>query len=125
MNIFFLAAALLMIFLAAAHALWGETRLFRMLTPPVIDGETFVSLYVPWHQMTYLLAASGLALLRCAFQDNHGSLPHFIMAVVVGNFSMFILICLLKRQTQLFRKTIPQTVLFLLLIMLLIAGITS
>lgn len=125
MNVFFLAAALLMIFLSAAHAAWGETRLFKVLTPALVDGETFVSLYVPWHQITYLLAVSGLALLWCGFQDNPGSLPLFVFAVVIGNFSIFILICLVKRQTQLFRKTIPQTALFLLLIALISLGIIS
>lgn len=115
MNIFFLAAALLMLFLSAAHAAWGETRLFKVLTPALVDGETFVSLYVPWHQITYLLAVSGLALLWCGFQDNPGSLPLFVFAVVIGNFSIFILICLVKRQTAL----------FLLLIALISLGIIS
>ncbi|MBZ0300977.1 MAG: hypothetical protein K8J31_14615 [Anaerolineae bacterium] len=125
MNIFFLAAGLLLLLLSIAHALWGETRLFKLLTPPAADGETFVSLYVPWHQITYLLAASGMALIYSAIQGGASSLTYFVLAIVAGNFSLFILICLIKGQTQLFKKTIPQTVLFLLLIMLIILGTIS
>ena len=125
MNTFYLIAGLMLILLSLAYALWGERKLFNLLTPNVVSQETIVSLYVPWHQVTFLLFSSGLALLLSAFRDELAYLPYFVLTIIIGNFAIFILICILKRQTELFGKTLPQTILFSLLIILILLGILS
>ncbi len=69
MNVYYLLAGLLVIFLAVAHAFWGEKRIFDLLKPDDMDDELRISLYVPWHQISYLLFLSGIMLLLSAFSD--------------------------------------------------------
>jgi len=111
--------------LSIAHALWGERKIFNTLTTNPMSRETLVSLYVPWHQLSYVLALSGIGLMLSAFRVELAYLPYFIVAVVIGNFATFIVICMVKKQTELFGKTLPQTILFSLLIILIIVGIAS
>jgi hypothetical protein len=125
MNGYFLLAGLLLILLSVAHIIWGEKRLFNVVTADVIGQENFVSLYIPWHQGTFVLFASGVGMFLAASLDELVYLPYFVLVIVIGNLAIFILSCVVKRYTELFRRTVPQTVLFLLLIALIILGITS
>lgn len=125
MNGFYIFAGLLLILLSVAHLIWGERRLFNLVSPDAIGQENYISLYIPWHQITFVLFASGVGMILAAVSDELAYLPYFILAIVAGNFAVFILICIVKRYTELFRKTIPQTILFLLLIVVIVLGIIS
>ena len=126
MNGYFLIAGLLLVLLSVAHALWGERRVFTVLTPNSTDAETYLSVYVPWHQLTGVLLLSGVALLLTAFQSSAPTLvPVFIVALIISNLLVFFGLVIGKKQTQMFARTLPQTVLFLLLIVLIILGIVS
>ena len=125
MNLFFLIAALLVLLLSFAHAFWGETRIFNVFTPDRVDAETHISLYVPWHQITYVLLASGIGLLLAAVSPDLRAVAAFIVAVIIGNFAVFVAILIVKKQTQMFAQTLPQTILFLLLIGLIVLGLLN
>lgn len=125
MNAYFLIAGLLLLLLSAAHALWGERRVFTVLTPSSTDAETYMSTYVPWHQLTGLLFLAAIALLGSAFLPEPGLLPIFILAVITSNLLIFFGLIMVKRQQQMFARTLPQTVLFLLLVALIVMGIIT
>jgi hypothetical protein len=122
---YFLVAGLLLALLSVAHAVWGERRVFNVLTPTSTDAETYLSVYVPWHQLTGVLLLSGVALVLAAFQSALAVIPVFILALIAANLLVFFALVIGKRQTQIFARTLPQTVLFLLLIVLIILGIVS
>ena len=75
MNGFFLVAGLLVTLLSIAHATWGERRVFNVLTPNITNAETYLSVYVPWHQLTGVLLLSGVALVLAAFQSKLAFVP--------------------------------------------------
>jgi hypothetical protein len=125
MSVYYLLAGLLMFLLSIAHALWGERRIFNQLPTEAINDEFRMSLYVPWHQLTWVLFASGLGLILSAIGQELAFLPYFILAIVAGNLVTFFLICIVKRQTSLFAKTVPQTILFLILMVLIVLGILN
>jgi hypothetical protein len=104
----------------------GERRVFTVLTPNTTDAETYLSVYVPWHQLTGVLLLSGVALLLTALQPTTPTLvPVFILALIASNTLTFFGLVIGNKQTQMFARTLPQTVLFLLLIVLIILGITA
>ena len=125
MNSYYLLAGLLAILLSVAHALWGERYLFNQPSVRNMDPETQVSLYVPWHQISYVLLASGIGLLLAANLTALAGVPYFILALIAGNFVVFVVVLPVKKQTSLFSKTLPQAVLFLVLIVLIVLGIAS
>ena len=125
MNNFYLIAGVLVLLLSLAHAIWGERRVFKQLNSDSMTAETRISLYVPWHQITYVLFSAGIGLLLAAFLPELAYVPAFIVAVIIGNFTVFVVILIVKRQTQLFGLTLPQTILFLLLIGLIILGLLN
>lgn len=126
MNGYFLIAGLLLVVLSVAHAIWGERRVFTVLTPKTTNAETYLSVYVPWHQLTGALLLSGIALLLTAFQSSVPKyVPIFILVLITSNLLVFFGIVIGKKQTQIFAQTLPQIILFLLLIILIILGITS
>ncbi len=97
-----------------------------MLTPNTTDAETYLSVYIPWHQLTGVLLLSGVALLLTAFQSSAPTfVPIFILALITSNMLVFFGLVIGKKQTQMFSQTLPQTLLFLLLIVLIILGIAS
>jgi hypothetical protein len=122
-NSYYLAAGVLLSLLSLAHAVWGEKKVFNRLPADSVSNEIRLSVYVPWHQVTYLLFASGIALVLAAFRAELVYVPYFILILVVGNLAIFSLICIVKKQAAMFAKTIPQTVAFLLLIALIVLGI--
>lgn len=126
MNGYFFIAGLLLALLSVAHVIWGERRVFTVLTPNTTDAETYLSVYVPWHQLTGALLLSGVALLLTAFQPSVPTfVPIFILALITSNLLVFFGLVMGKKQTQMFARTLPQTVLFLLLIVLIILGVAS
>ncbi|MBE2196339.1 MAG: hypothetical protein IAE83_19360 [Anaerolinea sp.] len=124
MNGYFLISGLLLALLSVAHAIWGERRVFTILTPNATDSETYLSVYVPWHQLTGVLLLSGVALLLTAFQSSTPTfVPIFILALITSNVLVFFGLVISKK--QMFARTLPQTVVFFLLIVFIILGIAS
>ncbi len=125
MNGFFLVAGVMLALLSAAHAIWGERRVFNVLTLGSTDAETLLSVYVPWHQLTGILLLSGVTLLLAAFRLDMAPVPVFILALVAANMLVFFAVVIGKRQTQMFARTLPQTLLFLLVLVLITLGIVT
>jgi hypothetical protein len=67
-----------------------------------------------------------VALLLSAMQSTTPTLvPVFILALIASNLLLFFAFGIGKKQSQMFARTLPQTVLFLLLIVLIILGISA
>ena len=125
MNALFLLAAVLLGLLALAHAYWGETRIFPRLPAAGVDAETRLSLYIPWHQLTYVLALGAVGLLLGALRPDLRVLPAFVLAIVAGNMALFFVLSALKGQRALIGRSAPQIGLFAVLIALIALGLAT
>ena len=125
MDVFYLASGLILLFLSGAHALWGEKHLVSDLENSNINKPTGVGFYISYHQITSTLLVSGLTLIAIALFDSISgidTLALFITILLFGNILAFTIISLIK-QKDLFIKTIPQLVMFVIAITLIILGI--
>jgi len=117
---------LLATLMSVTHALWGEKFLIPDLKKSSeLNALPKVGLYIPWHQITNTLLMSGPALLIISFNDTIQGiniLGLFIGFLIAGNFAVFILISLFKYRA-LFGQSIPQLIVFTLIIILIILGI--
>ena len=125
MNIYFSVAGLLLFLLSFAHATWGETKVFKQLNTDEMGEGTFLSLYVPWHQLTYIRSLSSVGIILAAFKNEFFSISYFILALILGNLLIFTLLCLIRKEIGLIKQSIPQYFIFILLILLLTLGIVS
>lgn len=122
LNFYFAAAGLLLFLLSFTHALWGERRIFNRLN---ISRREFLSLYVPWHQMTYILFLSGVGMILAALENGLLPLSYFVLALNLGNILVFTIVSLVRKETALIWQSVPQYLLFALLIIVLTAGIVA
>ena len=126
MNIFYLSAGLLTTLMSVAHAFWGE----KVLIPDLKRSSDLtelpkVGLYIPWHQITNLLLMTGLALVIISLNDSVQGidiLGLFTVFLIAGNFTVFILISFFKYRA-LFHQSLPQLIVFTLMIILITLGI--
>ena len=123
MNIYFLLAALLLLLLAFAHARWGEKKVFPLIKEQ-FTGETFLSVYVPWHQLTWILALSGLFMfLASIWQQGLASVAVFVLLLNIGNLVIFTILCWKQGEIKLITKSVPQYLLFGAVIILILIGL--
>ncbi|MFH1851884.1 MAG: hypothetical protein ABIA75_06030 [Candidatus Neomarinimicrobiota bacterium] len=123
MNIYFFIAALLLLLLAFAQAWWGEKKVFPLIKAD-ISGETFLSLYLPWHQHTWILALSGLFLfLASIWRHGLASVAVFVLLLISGNLVIFTLLCWQRGEIKLVTKSAPQYLLFVAVIVTIIIGL--
>ncbi|NQT96232.1 MAG: hypothetical protein HQ562_00685 [Candidatus Marinimicrobia bacterium] len=124
MNIYFLLSALLLLLLAFAHAWWGEKKVFPRIRKVDLTASTYLSVYVPWHQLTWVLALSAFFLFLAAFwKEGLISLVFFILLVLIGNLIIFTVLCLKRGEVKLITKSVPQYILFGLTIVLILIGL--
>ena len=122
---YFSVAGLLLFLLSFAHATCGEKKIFKQLNTTDMGKGTFLSLYIPWHQLTYILSLSGIGIILAAFKNEFLPLSYFILALILGNLLVFTLLCIIRKEIGLISQSIPQYFLFILLILLLTGGIVS
>ena len=123
MNIYFLLAALLLLLLAFAHARWGEKKVFPLIKEQ-FTGETYLSVYVPWHQLTWILALSGLFMFLAAiWKQGLASVAVFVLLLTMGNLVIFTILCWKQGEIKLITKSVPQYLLFGAVIILILLGL--
>lgn len=122
LNFYFVAASFLLFLLSIMHVLWGERRVFKKLN---VSKRDFLEVYIPWHQMTYILFLSGVGMILAALENGLLPLAYFILAVNIGSILVFTFVSLARKETALVRESIPQYLLFALLILVLAVGIVT
>ena len=125
MNLLFLISGVLAIFLAAAHAAWGEKLIIPELRKANLSNLAKIGFYVSWHQITMVLLVSGLALAFLSFWGGFtgaDTTAILIVCITIGNFLVFLVLSFIH-QKELFGKSIPQIILFVTLIALILIGI--
>ncbi len=125
MNVFYFIGGLLTIFLSVAHVFWGEKKIVKELKTSSLSELPKAGFYISYHQITMTLLISGLALIIISLFDSIkgiNTLALFITILIIGNFSVFVGISLVKYR-NLFAQTVPQLLFFLVLIILLFLGI--
>lgn len=124
MNIYFLLSALLLLLLTFAHAWWGEQKVFPKIKKFDLTASTYLSVYVPWHQLTCILALSAFFLFLAAFwKEGLTSLVIFILLILIGNLAIFTALALKRGEFKLITKSVPQYLLFGLTIVLILMGL--
>ncbi|NQU26763.1 MAG: hypothetical protein HQ528_00595 [Candidatus Marinimicrobia bacterium] len=121
MNLYFLIAALLLL-LAFAHTRWGEQKVFPLIKEK-FTGKTFLSVYVPWQQLTWILALRGLFMfLASIWKQGLASVAVFVLLLTMGNLVIFTILCWKQGEIKLITKSVPQYLLFGAVIILIMIG---
>lgn len=125
MNIYLAAAGVMSLGLALTHAYWGEKNLVGKLLGSDLESLTSLGFYISYHQITSVLIINGLGLFNAAMSTDpllSFTLSTFILAIIIGNFGVFMLITL-RKNPEVLKMTLPQMVLFGVMILLIIIGI--
>ena len=125
MNIYLFISGVLLVLLSFAHALFGEISVFRLIMASDLSEILKTSVYVPWHQLTFILLFSGAGNIYISFKTKLYQISAFIAIVVIGNLLTFLLISVIRKNWGLLQQSIVQVVVSALLIALMIAGIAS
>lgn len=124
MNFYFLFSSMLLIILAFAHAIWGERKVFPKIQSASLDDETYLSVYIPWHQSTWIVALSGVFMFLAAiWEEGLTSLVIFILLVLTGNLVVFLLLSWQRDAAQLITKSVFQVIMFGTVIILILIGL--
>jgi hypothetical protein len=128
LNEYGLTAGFLLLFMAIAHAIYGETVVFTDLQFMTFDRTLFTVIYVPWHQMSLVLVISAVGLIISSFNAAHKSIPAFVLLLIFSN--LLILTIAIFRgsslgntNTLLIFQTWPQFFFFLVLTLLITLGL--
>ncbi len=126
MNFYLLIAGVLSLFLSVAHAVWGEKVIFTEIKKSSISGLSRTGLRVSWHQITSTLAVCGFGMLFTGLQLLTPSkvLIIFILVLMIANYFVFNLIALTTNK-NIFKQTLPQTAIFLIMFVLVFLGIPA
>lgn len=125
MNLFYLIGGILSIFLSGAHTFWGKKFIFTDVKKSNLSEVTKVGFHISWHQTAMVLLISGLALIIISLFDSITGidiLALFITFLIIGNFSVFIIISITKHR-ELLGQSIPQVFFFTFMIFLIFLGI--
>jgi hypothetical protein len=128
LNEYALTAGLLLLFMAVAHAIYGETVVFNDLRFLNFDRALFATVYVPWHQMSVVLLVSSFGLIFSSFKGEHRSIQAFVLFVALSNIVILIIAIvngsgLHAEDTIMIFQVWPQFIFFLVLVLLIILGI--
>jgi asparagine N-glycosylation enzyme membrane subunit Stt3 len=124
-NIYFLVSGLIAVFLSVAHAVWGESTILAELKQPSLSAMAQAGFYVSWHQTTVLLMVMAVSLIVLALRKTRDGINNaaiIVVSIITGNFLVFLVLSFVHYR-EMFAQTIPQTVLFVILIVLIVLGI--
>ena len=125
MNPFFLSAGILAVLLSGAHAFWGEKLIVPELKTSNLSRLPKAGFYISWQQATMALLISGVALVVVALADSItgvNTLAAFAAILIAGNLVVFTAISIAGHR-ELIGQSIPQILVFTLLITLVSLGI--
>lgn len=125
MNYFFLIAGALALFLSVAHMIWGGKFVLKDLKQSNLPEITGVGFYISYAQAAVVLLVEGAGLVIASFYNGVPGmeiLVWFILAVIVGNFLVFLVTGLVKCR-KILTQSIPQIIFFTIMISSIILGI--
>ena len=125
MNIYLFISGVLLVLLSCAHALFGEFSVFSVIMDSDLSQLLKTSVYVPWHQISFLLLFSGAANIYISFRTKLYQISSFILIVVIGNLLTFLIISTMRQDWEVLRQSVFQIVVFALLIVMMVLGIFS
>jgi len=128
LNEYGLTAGLLLLFMAIAHAVYGETVVFNDLQFMSFDRSLFTTIYVPWHQMSLVLIISAVGLIISSFRKEHKSIQAFVLLLIFSHLIIHTIAILNGASfgtvnTLLVFQTWPQFFFFLVLTLLITMGL--
>ena len=126
MNLFYLIGGIISLFLSVAHAFWGEKNLTSDLKSSNVPDETIISYSISWHQISKNLLVTGVTLVIISFLDliiGFDILALFITIQIIGNILVYSLILIIKKKSELFKKTLPQLLIFTIMVIFILLGI--
>jgi len=124
MNYNYLISGTLAIILSIAHSVWGEKTIIPDLKKANLQELTIAGFYISWYQINITLLVSGIGLILLSFSDSIEYVKTtviFISAIMLCNFLVFLIISAAKHKA-IFARTIPQTVLFIIMIVMMVLG---
>ena len=125
MNIYFLIAGILCALLSIAHAIWGERVILKEMRSSNLGDESQIGFLITWYQISGVLFTSGVAFIVMSTLINLDLIRFtaFVLLTIIGlNFTIFLVLSAWKYR-PLLKGSIPQLVLFTLLIILIILGV--
>ena len=125
MNFFFLTGGVLAIILAVTHGMWGEKQIIPDLKKSGLPDLARIGFHISWHQVGMVLLVSGISLAVIAFFNScTGSKTGAIIiaCLTIANFMVFLVLSFIHRKALL-GESIPQIILFVVLIALILCGI--
>ena len=125
MNIYLLLSGVFLIALSVVHAIFGEINVFRTIARSDLEAQTKTSVYVPWHQLTFILLLAGTIQIVAAFSGEYGIISVFVLIIVIGNLVVFLGISIFQKSWLTLRSSVPQYVLFAVIITLSVLGLTK
>jgi hypothetical protein len=128
LNEYGLTAGLLLLFMAIAHAIYGETVVFTDLQFMSFERSLFTTVYVPWHQMSLVLIISAIGLIVSSFRKEHKSIQAFVLFLIFSNVVILTIAVVNgssfgNANTLLVFQTWPQLFFFLILTLLVTLGL--
>ena len=122
LNEYALTAGLLLLFMAIAHAVYGEMVVFNDLRFMSFDRALFATIYLPWHQISFVLLLSSIGLMMSSFKKEYKPIQSFVLFVTLSNLAIFLVIIFRSSGKLLFFQAWPQFFFFLILVLLIILG---
>lgn len=117
MNLLIAASGLLLIILCILHIVFGEKNYFNTKEKRSIAG------YVPYHQISVVMFLEGAGMLYSGFNFNL-QLSVFILLLILTSLSTFVVICIKENEAEVIKASMPQFILFGIVIMLIFLGIS-
>lgn len=123
MNIYTFFSGIMLIILSASHAIYGSRTVFRDVFMLNIPEQIKTALFIPWHQLTLMLFVLGIAQILAAYKKRFACISALVLTFLLGNLAVFILLSYLRKDVVMLSSSIPQYVLFGILIVLTLLGI--
>lgn len=127
MNYFYLAAGAISIFLSAAHLIWGNSTIIKELKKTKCSPLCSTGFLISWNQVAMVLFLNGLAFVAAGIFTSTVEImyiPYFALIITLLNFITFLATALLKDKSV-FALTMPQNIIFIIMITLIILGILN
>ncbi|ETA69459.1 MAG: hypothetical protein PWQ51_1982 [Methanolobus sp.] len=116
MNLLIAASGLLLIVLCILHVVFGEKNYFNTKEKRSIAG------YVPYHQISAVMFLEGAGMIYSAFYFNI-QLSVFILVLILASLTVFVLICIKEKEEETIKASVPQFILFGIVLLLIVLGI--
>ena len=118
MNLLIVISGLLLIALCILHIVFGEKNYFNTKEKRSIAG------YVPYHQISVVMFLEGAGMIYSGFNFNL-QLSVFILFLILASLTTFAVICIKENESGVIKTSIPQFILFGIVILLIVLGISQ